>query len=200
MISVPRRRTDCGMVSPSALATLRLMTSSHLGRGLDLLLGEYLKGAGRIPEQGDVRDAGDNFPEQFESLRVNFRRDRGQPGALPARMAERRDDARPHGIADRAHDERDRGCRLLDCEGGGCPGGYDHRDLQGEQFPNEDREAIILSLRPPVLDQDVSALDIPEVAQPLAERPDEISLEGRRGVSEEPYPVHVARLLGLGGE
>jgi hypothetical protein len=82
----------------------------------------------------------------------------------------------------------------------GCPGGHDHRDLQGEQLPNEGREAIILSLRPPILDQDVSALDIPEVAQPLAERPDEISLEGRRGVSEEPYPVHVARLLGLGGE
>jgi hypothetical protein len=167
---------------------------------MDLLLGEYLQRAGRIPENGDVRDAGDDLPEQFETLRIDFRRDRGQPGDVPAGMAERRNDARSYGIADRGHDQGHRSCRLLDGESGGCPGGHDHRDLQGEQLRNQGREAIILSVRPPILDHDVSALDVPVVAQPLAELPDEIGLEGHRGVSEEPDPVHVPRLLGRGGD
>ena len=113
------------------------------------------------------------------------RRDRGQPGDVPTGMAERRDDARPHGIADRGHDERDRGCRLLDCEGGGCPGGHDHRDLQGEQLPDEDREAIIFpsAHRYSITTSWPSCL--PEVAPPLAGRPT-ACLEGHRRFTRNP--------------
>jgi hypothetical protein len=94
----------------------------------------------------------------------------------------------------------DRRGRLLDGEGGGCPGGHDYFDLLGDQLGDESRKALILSFRPAILDQSVSALDIPEVTQPLTERPDEIGLKGRRGVPEEPYPVQLSCLLGRGGE
>jgi hypothetical protein len=79
-------------------------------------------------------------------------------------------------------------------------GGHDHVDLLGDQLADEGRKALILSFRPSILDQNVSALDLPEVTQPITERPDEIGLEGLRGVPEEPYPVLHPRLLGLGSD
>jgi hypothetical protein len=45
------------------------------------------------------------------------------------------------------------------------------------------------SLRPSILDDDVSALNVAEVAQSFAKGPDEIGLERSGGVAEETYAV-----------
>jgi hypothetical protein len=54
---------------------------------------------------------------------------------------------------------------------------------------------FILSFRPSILDQNVLALDVAEVAQASAERLDEICLKGSGGVPEETYPENIPRLL-----
>src|SRR6266545_791887 len=59
---------------------------------------------------------------------------------------------------------------------------------------NELGKALVLALRPAILDDNVPAFDVAEVTQPLAKRPDEIGLEGSRGVPEKSYPVHLPRL------
>jgi hypothetical protein len=45
----------------------------------------------------------------------------------------------------------------------------DHIDLEAHQLSREEREAIQLSLGPPILDDDVFALHIPKLPQTIAE-------------------------------
>ena len=137
------------------------------------LLLDHLYRAGRIPEDGDVGELGNHFPEQLQPFPFHFRRDRGQPRDVPAGPREARDEARSRRVANGHHDERNRRCRLLDGERGGCASGNDHINFQGDQFGDEGRKAFILSFRPSILDQNVLALDVAEVPQAFAERPDE---------------------------
>jgi hypothetical protein len=53
-----------------------------------------------------------------------------------------------------------------------------------------------------VLDDEVLAFDVAELPQPLSERAPEARPLGvaERDVSQDPEPVHFARLLALGGE
>ena len=62
-------------------------------------------------------------------------------------------------------------------------------DLAGDKLGNQFRKALVLAFRPSIFDDDVTALDVAEVAQTLAERADEIGLEGRGRVPEETDPV-----------
>src|SRR5262245_29542692 len=91
--------------------------------------------------------------------------------------------------------EWNRRCLLLDGEGSRRASGNDYIDLLGNQLADEGGKAIILSLGPSILDQDVFALDVAEVMQALAERLDEIFLERSCGVPEESYPGDLPRLL-----
>src|ERR1700687_2755685 len=104
------------------------------------------------------------------------------------------------GIADSHHDERDRRCRLVDSLGGGCPGRDDHVHLSGKQLRDEDGKPLVLALRPAILDDDISPLDVAQFAQALPEWADEVSLQGGGGVSEETDPVNFGRRVRLGGE
>ena len=176
------------------------LDSQHLSGSPRFLQGAGKKRIVRVPQHSDVRELGHHFPEQLQPFPFQFRCDRGQPRHVPAWPREARDEAHADGIADGRHDDRDRRCRLLDGERGGRAGGNDHVHLQGDQFGDEGRKALILSFRPAILDQDVSALDVAEFAQPFAERPDEIGLKGSGGVPEETDPGHLRRLLLLSGQ
>jgi hypothetical protein len=61
-------------------------------------------------------------------------------------------------------------------EGGGRARSNDHVDLERYEFGEQRRKAIISSLGPTKFDDDVLALEIAKVAQPLAKRVDEVLL------------------------
>ena len=98
-------------------------------------------------------------------------------------------------IADSHHDKGDRRCRLLDGERGRRAGGHDHIHIEGDQLGDENGKALILSFRPSILDRDVAALHVAELAQAFAERPDEIGLERRGGVPQKTDPGDFPALL-----
>ena len=78
---------------------------------------------------------------------------------------------------------------------------HDDVDLEPDQLGRESGEPLVLSLRPSVLDHDVLALDVAELAQPSPERLDEmLGRHGRGRGHEEADPIDLPRLLRLGGE
>ena len=159
---------------------------------------DSMKRIGRIEEKGDVREVGNDLPEQLQPFAFEVRRDRAQSGDIAAGPRQARHDAGADRIADRDHDHRDRRRRLLDGEGGGRARGHDHIHFRGEQFGDERGKALVFSFRPAILDDDVAALLVAELAQPVAERPDEIGLERSGGVAQENRSRGIFPLLRAG--
>src|SRR5262249_17943389 len=122
------------------------------------------------------------------------------PGEVPAGSGEARDETRADGIAHGRHDKRDRRRGSLEGQGCGRASRDDHVHLEGKELGNELGEALVLALRPAILDNDGAAPDVTEGTQPVAKRSDEIGLEVRAGVPEEADTVDLPRLLRLGGE
>src|SRR4029453_787702 len=81
------------------------------------------------------------------------------------------------------------GCRLVDGLGGGGPCRHDYLSPLSEQLCDEAGKTLVLPFRPSILDGEILSLDVAQLAQALAEWPDEIGLQGRRGVPEDPSPV-----------
>src|SRR5947208_11253653 len=86
-------------------------------------------------------------------------------------------------------------CRLLESDRGGRAGGNDQVNVQGNQLGDKGGKALILSLGPSPLNDDVFTLDIAKVTQPFAKRPDEIFLKRRGGVPQKTYPRDFLWLL-----
>ena len=160
-----------------------------LGRCTRLLLRPHVEGIVGIQEEGNARELRNDLPEQLESFPLEVRRNRRQSGRVSSGPSEARDETRADGIADCDHDEGNRRRSSLDGEGGWRARGDDNIDLAGDKLGNQFRKALVLAFRPSIFDDDVTALDVAELAQTLAERADEIGLEGRGRVPEETDPV-----------
>src|SRR5262249_61044584 len=117
-----------------------------------------------------------------------------------ARLGEARDEPLPDGITDSHHNDGDRLGRLLGRQHRWRRhGGYDVH-LEADQLGREVGEPLVLPLRPSVLHDDVLALDIAQVAQPLLEGL-AICTANKRGARTEPAdPVYLSRRRRLGGE
>src|SRR6185437_15155616 len=50
---------------------------------------------------------------------------------------------------------------------------------------DELREPLVVAFGPAILDDEIAALDVSEITQPLPERPDEIGLERGSGIAQE---------------
>src|SRR5262245_27147812 len=74
---------------------------------------------------------------------------------------------------------------MLARERGGRAGRHDHLNVQGDQFGDQRGKALILSLRPAILDGNVAALLVAERTQPVAEWPDEIRFKLGGRVAQE---------------
>ena len=159
-----------------------------------------MEGVGRIPQEGHGREFGYDLREQLQALSLQVRRDARQPGQVPARSREALDQARADRVAYRSHDDGDRRGRALGREGRGRASRDDDIRLEGNEFRDERWEALVRSFGPAVLDREIPALDVAALAKPLAERPDEVSLQSLGGVTEEPDPVHLPRRRRLGDE
>src|SRR4029077_15866993 len=165
-----------------------------------LLFRGHVEGVGRIPQEGHGREPGYDLREQLQALSLQVRRDSRQPGQVPAGAREALDQARADRVAYRSADYGDRRGRALGREGRGRASRDDDIRLEGNEFRDERWESLVRSFGPAVLDSEIPALDVATLAKPLAERPDEVSLQSLGGVTEEPDPVHLPRPLRLGGE
>ena len=77
----------------------------------------------------------------------------------------------PTGSLDDCHDDGDRRGRLLGRSDHRIRSGHDDVHLEPHQLGRERGKPLVLSVREPALDHDVPALDVAELAQPLAETP-----------------------------
>jgi len=148
-----------------------------------------------IPKQGHAGHLGSDLPEELQSLALQIWRDRAQARDVATRPRQARDDAASDRIADRHHDERHRCGRLLHGKGRRCTGRDDEIHVCGQEIIDEARKPLVVPIRPSVLDQDVAALLIAELTQPVAEGADEICFEHSRGVSQEADLGHLWAVL-----
>src|SRR5207249_12039119 len=86
----------------------------HLGRRASLLLRRRVERIVGIQEERYVRDFRNDLPEQFQSLSLQVRRNRGQSSEISTRPSEARDKTRSDRIANGRHDEGTSPHRSLD--------------------------------------------------------------------------------------
>jgi hypothetical protein len=110
-------------------------------------------------------------------------------------MGETVDD--PHGdnVAGRRYDNRNRRRHFMS-DVDACRGGDDNLDFQFDQLGHQTGEPIIVPIRITILDEDIFALDIAEVAKTRSKRLTERSAFVRRPEMEAPNPSELLRLFG----
>ena len=106
--------------------------------------------------------------QQFKTFSIEFHTEIGQSSDIPARMRETRDDARPNGVANVDHHNRDRCCCLLGREGCWCRRRHEDVRLETNQLGRQLGESIIVPFRAAILNDDVLAFHVTEIAQPHA--------------------------------
>jgi hypothetical protein len=98
-----------------------------------------------------------------------FHEREGQAGDVPARPGQARDHPGCDGIGHRPNDDRDRLGHLLGRQRAGHRCRHEDVHVQPDQLGDERGEALGLALRRSVLNGNVVALDVAQVAQPLPE-------------------------------
>jgi hypothetical protein len=118
---------------------------------------------GRIPEDGDP-GRGNNLFEKIKPLRAQIHGNVSEPREVRPRPGEAGDESSPNRIADGHHDDGDR-CRCL-LGRTGCRRSPRHNDvnLETDQIHREVRELFGPSLGPSVLNRDVLALHVAQLA------------------------------------
>ena len=106
--------------------------------------------------------------EEFEVLANEFRTIGGVPGDVAARVRRAANQPKRDGIADADHDYGDRSRRVMGSLGRRRDWRHDQVNLEAHQVSGELRQAIEFALRPPVLDDDILAFDVAELAKTLA--------------------------------
>ena len=116
------------------------------------------------------------------------------------RPGETRDESEPNRIGKTHSDDGDRPRGVLRCQGCRRRRRYEDVHLEPDQLGREIGQPVESALRPSILDDDVLALDPPELTQPLPERLADAGISGVRAGGEIAYPGHLPHLLRPGGE
>jgi hypothetical protein len=136
---------------------------------------------------------GHELLQQFESFRIQLEREGREPGDVTTGPSEICDDTATDRITDGAqHDWNSRG-RLLGRERGRRSHCDDEVRFPAHNIRRECREAIGTRSRPCVLEGDVVALEISELAETVTQPFD----RGRGSVREDRDPLYLSRLLRL---
>src|SRR5262249_35605403 len=147
--------------------------------------------AGGIREDGHANDPGNDLFQQLQPLSGQLAGKVRQPCDISAGPRETRDQPGPYGVRVDWHDDRYRAGGTLGRLHGAYPGDNDVH-LEANEVGGESRESFVSSLRPAVLNADVSSLVVAEITQTLPERFDQGV--GRRAGAEDADPVHLPRL------
>jgi hypothetical protein len=119
---------------------------------------------------------------------------------VPARAREARDEPGANRIANGNHDDGDRLGGVLGCRHSLRPKRYDEVHLEPDQLGRQVGQPADPTLRISIVDNNIVALNPPELAQTLPERVEQGRPIGRGRHSKEPDPRHLSRLLRVGGE
>lgn len=128
---------------------------------------QTVTGVAPIPDNGGADDVGQNFLNQFQSLRALLRRDKREAGDITAGPRQADDKARSDGIADLCHNNGNGVGRVA---GGLCrlgPRCHDDIYVCPDQFGRERRQAIGLSLGIAKFKEDISTFDPAQIREPL---------------------------------
>jgi hypothetical protein len=145
--------------------------SQRLGRDVHFSYRELVVRIGRVREDGHTVDIGDGLLEQFQLFGDDFQAGAaGHPCDVPARPREARDEPGANGIANTNHDDRDRLGGILGCRHSLRPRRYDDVHLEPDQLGRKIRQPVEPTLSESIVDDNILALNPPELAQPLPER------------------------------
>src|SRR5438034_5219754 len=138
-------------------------------RSLYLLELEDIGGVVWIPEKGYARDGWNCLLENLQPLGTDVRSKDGVTGDISSRSGEAWHKAGAHGIADRDHDDGNRGGGLLGRQARGRAVGRNDID----RATNERRRGLCEPLRHAVtiliVEGDVAAFEVAEIPQPVPE-------------------------------
>src|SRR5262245_48944556 len=110
------------------------------------------------------RKLGHNFSQQFNTLAGGIGLLQRQAGGVAAGSCQGLNHARANWVCHRCENDRNGGGRLLDRDAWwGCRRD-DHIHFQADQLGRSLSEALVASLRPPILDGDCAALNPTEIA------------------------------------
>ncbi len=156
---------------------------------------------GRVREDGHTADLGDGLLEQLQLSGDDFQAGiAGHPCDVPARAREARDEPGANRIANGNHDDGDRLGGVLGCRHSLRPPRYDEVHLEPDQLGREAGQPVDPILSISIVDDNILALNPPELAQPLPERVEQGRPIGRGRHTKKTYPRHLSRLLRPGGE
>jgi hypothetical protein len=133
----------------------------------------------RIEKHGDQRTGRDDLAQQPEPLCSEHLDQGGDPGDITAGPVVARHQADLHRVLAAREDDGDCCRGGLGRQRGRRAAGADHRDPGTHKIVRQRRQSIVLTLRPKVLDADISVLDIAGFIQAAAEGGNEMS--ARRG-------------------
>src|SRR5262245_24464232 len=103
-------------------------------------------------------------------------------------------DSGAYGVPGDKYDGDGLGCRFHGQRRGGTSA-EDQVRIEAHKFLRQARKAIVVTLRPPVLDDDIPALHVPELAQPSHEALGLITGRRRCQTRDEPDPPNLSRRL-----
>jgi hypothetical protein len=126
-------------------------------------LGSFTVGSG-LPEDSDASDSWYCLLKDFKALACEFWAEEGRSGDIAAGSRKAGNESTPNGIGSGRKDDRDRRGRTLGGQRRGRARGYNHINLEGNQFGRKSREPLEFSPRISVFNHDIPTLDITVVA------------------------------------
>src|SRR5262245_8290063 len=140
------------------------------GRLLHLMDDEFGARISWIYEKGNYARFGYEFAQEFKPLRLEGDRQTADARDIPAGPVHARDETVLYLVAAGLEDNRYRGGCCLRCKGGrGRAACRDDSDLTANEIGGQQRQSIVLTVRPPIFDRHVPPLDVSGLAQTLAE-------------------------------
>jgi hypothetical protein len=143
----------------------------------------------RVIQDSDASDLGHRHLEELEMFPAQARGEAGQPCGIPSRTGEAGHESRPHRVTGhREHDRHRRGKRLRRLRRASPP---NHQDIkvQAEEFGGEWGKLLDHPVGIAILDDDILALGVAQVVQPLPKHGEE-GLR-RRTLCEHADPGHL---------
>jgi hypothetical protein len=146
--------------------------SQRPGRDVHFSYRELVVRIGRVREDGHPAELGDGLLEQLQLFGEHFQAGgAGVPCDVPARAREARDEPGANRIANENHDDGDRLGGVLGCRRYLRPRRCDDEvHLEPDQLGRQVGQPVDPILRISIVDDNILALNPPELAQPLPER------------------------------
>ena len=150
---------------------------------------------GRINDNGDLGQRRNRFLDQLDALGADLGQEKGQSGQIPAGTGETGHEPDVDGIGHSAHHNWNGRGGLLGCSCAGCAMGYEHIDVEVYQFGCQFGEAVVSALGPPILEDNVVALLVSELAKTRSQGVELASVFRARRHAQKADPVNLPRWL-----